>query len=151
TTVHLPETDARFPEIERLWALGKIEEIELHHAIGKLSPKESASAIADLGVAYQLVTDESSMIVLNDAAFDRYGIERRNKNRTAIEHAAQNARRDQPVQPTRADAENPMFQRSAPRIGGGGGGGSLSGQAVFLMIVALIPLCLLNRRSGKSA
>lgn len=147
TTVEFPQVDERFPEIERLWALSRIEEIELHRDIGKFEHGESKTAIADLGVAYQLVTDETSMIVLDDAAFERHGIERRNEKRMAAEHAAQAVRRSQPTASTRADRDQPMFNRNAPSVGGGGGGGgALPGPAVLLMILGLAPLWVLGRR-----
>lgn len=151
TTIELPQVDERFPELERLWALSQIEEIELHRAIGKLKDTEAKSAIADLGVAYQLVTDETAMIVLDSASFERHGIERRNQKRMTGEHAAQAVRASQPVQQTRADRDQPMFDRNAPSVGGGGsgGGGALPAPAALLMILALLPFWLLGRRTGK--
>lgn len=144
TSVALPETDTRFPEIERLWALSRIEEIQLHRDIGKMNEGEAKTAIADLGVAYQLVTDESSMIVLDDDAFERHGIERRNRDRTATEQNARTERRNHPVEATRADKEKPMFDKPAPGIGGGGGG-ALPGPTVILMILGLAPFWFLLR------
>lgn len=147
TTIELPSLDERFPEIERLWALSKIEEIELQRDIGKMKETESKSAIADLGVDYQLVTDETAMIVLDSSSFQRHGIERRNEKRMATEYAAQSARGNQPVQQTRVDQEQPMFDRKAPTLGGGGG--ALPGPVVLLMMVGLMPLWLLGRRGKK--
>ena len=121
TRVRFPETDTDNPEIERLWALAQIEEIEVRRAIGDLDRGESREAIRDLGLAYQLVTDETSMVVLSDRAFEQRGIQRRNRDRVAAERAAQAQRAAQPVAVNyRADRQQPMFEgRKAPRVGGG--------------------------------
>jgi len=153
TTVDFPEVATEYPELERLWAMSKIEQIELLQSIGKLDTKESKDSIRDLGVAYQLVTDETSMIVLADEGFERHGIERKNKQRIEREHAAQTQRdasriaaqtAGHPVGSTRVD-KKPMFDLSAPRIGGGGGGGGAFGlEAIGLL--TLTGLGLLRRR-----
>jgi Ca-activated chloride channel family protein len=119
TSFEFPELDADNPELERLWALSRIEEIETLGHTGLLDPAESGTAIRDLGVAYQLVTDETSMVVLSDSAFERHGVERRNRERTAREHAAQARRQAQPVRNHRVDTRDPMFQLPTPSIGGG--------------------------------
>jgi len=128
TVVEFPSVANTHPELERLWALSRIEEIELQRDIGQLPGEESAEAITDLGVDYQLVTDETSMIVLTAEGFARHGIERRNQDRVAAEKTAQSARNapsptGSPVArptTTRADENRPMFTGNAPRIGGGG-------------------------------
>lgn len=119
TRFAFPEVARDDPEIERLWALARIEEIETLADTGMLARGEAQTAVRDLGVAYQLVTDETSMIVLDDDAFERHGIERRNRERTRIEHEAQARRAGQPVQNHRVDRERPMFDLPAPRVGGG--------------------------------
>jgi len=119
TTFELPEIAEDNPEIERLWALARIEEHETLADTGLMQRAEAQTAIRDLGVDYQLVTDETSMIVLDDAAFERHGIERRNRERTRIEHTAQARKQAQPVQGHRVDREKPMFDLPAPSIGGG--------------------------------
>jgi Ca-activated chloride channel family protein len=119
TDFELPELDTDHPELERLWALSRIEEIETLADTALADWDESREAIRDLGVGYQLVTDETSMLVLSDAAFDRHGIERRNQQRIAVEHHAQTQRRSQAVRSHRVDQQNPMFRLPAPGIGGG--------------------------------
>ena len=103
-----------------------------------LTPKEEAnSAIRDLGLQYQLVTDETSMLVLSDEAFDSYKIERRNRTRIAEEHAAQSRRMSAPIRNYRADvprggeSENRMFNGNAPRLGGGA-------VSPFLVLIAMV-------------
>jgi Ca-activated chloride channel family protein len=127
TRFEFPAVDTDNPELERLWALSRIEEIELLVDTGLLDGNEAGDAIRDLGVGYQLVTDETSMLVLSDAAFDRHGIERRNLWRTKLEHEAQTRRRSQPIRNHRADQNAPMFDLPTPSLGGGGALDPLSG------------------------
>jgi Ca-activated chloride channel family protein len=138
TTIDLPETDANWPELERMWALARAESIEARRDRGAMREGEAATALRDLGVAYQIVTDETSMVVMSDAAFAEHGVERRNQARTAREAAARQARAADPVvaQP-RTDQKKRMFQRRAPRLGGGGAVDPFTaGLAVLLIGIA---------------
>jgi Ca-activated chloride channel family protein len=127
-TFNFPEIDKDNPEIERLWALDRIEMIEDKQNAGVMPQGEAKYAICQLGIAYQLVTDETSMVLLSDEAFAKRGIDRRNKTRVAEERRAQSVRSSQPPKSYRVDEAGPMFQHNAPSIGhggnGGGGGGS---------------------------
>ena len=84
-----PDIDESSPELERLWALQMIHGLEQQALLGLLDPAEAARKVAELGIQYQLVTTETSMIVLDDAGFESAGIERLNQERTGIEQAAQ--------------------------------------------------------------
>ena len=132
--VRLPDVDEDNPELERLWALDRIELFEDLKNSGVLPADEAEPVIRQLGIDYQLVTDETSMAVLSDEAFRAYGIERRNAVRTAAEHRAQSRRSQEPVKNYRVDipaagnppldcrsngGENNLFKLSAPRLGGG--------------------------------
>jgi len=119
TRVEFPAIATDNPEIERLWAMSRIEEIETRADMGLAPHEEARHAIRDLGVDYQLVTDETSMLVLADEAFTRHGVERRNRARVATEHAAQARRAQQPVVGHRVDRKEPMFKLPAPSLGGG--------------------------------
>jgi len=119
TRVVFPALDADNPEIERLWAMSRIEELETLADMGLLGAEEAKIDIQQLGVDYQLVTDETSMLLLNDEAFARHGVERRNQARVATEHAAQARRAQQPAPGRRVDRQRPMFDRPAPSFGGG--------------------------------
>jgi len=119
TSFDFPEIATEHPEIERLWAMSRIEEIETLTDAGRRDPAESGDAIRDLGIAYQLVTDETSMLVLDDADFNRHGIERHNQKRVAIEREAQARRSSQPVVNRRVDKQKPMFDLPTPSVGGG--------------------------------
>ncbi|MDF1861810.1 MAG: VIT and VWA domain-containing protein [Verrucomicrobiales bacterium] len=141
TSFTFPEVDTDNPEIERLWALDQIEQFELQTNRGEMPAGESENAIRDLGLKYQLVTDETSMLVLSDEAFERHGVARNNRQRVAIERKAQSTRAAAP-KPTnyRVDSKKPLTTSKAPRISppsssGGGGGGALPPFAVILMLL----------------
>jgi Ca-activated chloride channel family protein len=136
TFVDLPEHDDRYPELERLWALAQIEDIGRRRDAGLLPASEAEASIRDLGLEYQLVTEETSMVVLTEEAFLEHGIERRNRDRIAREHAAQTKRRAAAIHKTRADRPQPMFDRPAARPSSGGGGGSGAVDPLSLLAMA---------------
>jgi Ca-activated chloride channel family protein len=142
-----PERDEENPEIERLWAMSRIEEIETLAQVGLLGGGEARRAIRELGVDYQLVSDETSMLVLSDEAFARHGIERRNQARIDTEHAAQAQRAQQPVMGRRVDRERPMFDLPAPSLGGGSAIDPISGA----LALGLGALGLASSRRSRSA
>lgn len=133
--VDFPESDTDNPELERLWAMSRIEMFDTLAGSGLADGAETQQLIRDLGVKFQLVTDETSMVVLSDEAFSAYGVERNNRTRVVAERTAQSARAAQPVKNYRADVARPerrtevpaqpsrsnnsMFRGSAPRLGGG--------------------------------
>ncbi|MFT3783240.1 MAG: VIT and VWA domain-containing protein [Nibricoccus sp.] len=149
TTFNFPEVDTDNPEIERLWAMAQVEQIELKENIGVLSPSESKDGITAIGVNYQIVTDHTSMVILDDATFAKRGIARNNQQRVATERAAQSVRSAQPIKNYRVDAQNPTYSAPAHHInhGGGGGGGALdakTGNALLLLFLAAA--CFYARR-----
>ena len=150
--INFPETDTDNPELERLWAMARIEQIEYLTAIGNVPKSEKAQMISDLGVQYQLVTDETSMLVLTDEAFRTHGVKRLNQARVAVEHAAQSARVAAPIRNYRVDVpapqnnrqphsqpanNNSMFRNNAPRLGGGAVNWPLLGIALLLAGIAV--------------
>lgn len=157
TTFDFPETDTDNPEIERLWALAQIEQIELKEAIGQMPPSESKDAITSLGVTYQLVTDHTSMLVLDDATHASRGIDRKNQQRIATERTAQSVRAAQPVKNYQVDASQPTYTAPAPHVshssggGGGGGGGALERKDIVLLAVfiGLIGAAYVGRQAMK--
>lgn len=144
TTFDFPETDTANPELERLWALAQIEQIELKEAIGQTPAAEAKDAITNLGVAYQLVTDHTAMVVLDDATHDARGIDRKNRDRTALERAAQSARAQTVATNYQVDANQPAYSAPAPHVsrsrgfGGGGGGALESTDIAFLLFFAFL-------------
>ncbi|MBN2039333.1 MAG: VWA domain-containing protein [Spirochaetes bacterium] len=122
TTFDFPETDTDNPEIERLWALNQVEQTELLMNTGQINPETGQGRIRKLGLENQLVTDETSMLVLSDESFKEHGIKRNNKARLALEHKAQAKRTSQPAKNYRVDRSKPAFNFKVPSFGGGGGG-----------------------------
>ena len=116
-----PDRNGDNPELERLWALATIEKIEAMERIGKMPVSESQDAIKDLGLAYQIVTDYTSMVVLSDTAFADRGIERHNQTRITREQQARSQKSQQPVKNYRVDQKKPAFKFKVPNLGGGGG------------------------------
>jgi Ca-activated chloride channel family protein len=146
TEFEFPKLDKDNPELERLWALDRVEKLEFMNRTGDRNATETSKAIRDLGVAYQIVTDETSMVVLDDGAFEKRSIERKNRERIAVEQQARDARADQPATSYRVDEQQPMFGRGrAPRLGGGGGG-ALGFDDALLALLALCGLGFLRRR-----
>ena len=121
TTIELPEQADDHPELERLWALARIEETSRLRDAGMLANEEARPVIVDLALSYQLVTDHTSMVVLTEEAFREHGIERRNRQRVRSEHAAQARRANAPIQNHRADGHRPAFHHRAPSPSSGGG------------------------------
>ena len=143
TQFSFPAVATTNPEIERLWAYASIEQMmEEIHNFGE--DADLKQAITDLGVEYSLVTDYTSMVVVRNEVFDSRGIERKNKQRLATEHAAQQQRAQQAVTSRRVDQQQPMFTQ--PRASHSGGG------AVDIwMLVLLIPMIgLMVRQRGQA-
>jgi Ca-activated chloride channel family protein len=89
STFDFPAVAEGAPELERLWALDMIHAIEQRALLGLMPAEEAKQKVAELGVQYQLVTDQTSMLVLDDAGFAENGVARSNQARTDLEHAAQ--------------------------------------------------------------
>ncbi len=137
TTANLPAIDQDNPEIERLWALSKIdgamEEIREQGEKPKLRDQ-----VVDLGLEYSLVTDYTSMLVVQDDVLENEGIQKRNADRVQRERQAQQQKAAAPVKSHRVDRSpsGGMFEGlRAPSIG--------SGPVGPLMIPVLV---WLNRR-----
>jgi len=146
TEVLFPDVAMDHPELERLWALAQIEEHIVAQQCGFIDAKELEQEVTKLGIDYQLVTDYTSMLVLQDHKFEEYGIDRANRERIASERLAQNSRATQGPVSNRADNNAPIFRDSAPTLGngGGGGGGALSPWMALLLLG--IPLALSWRK-----
>jgi Ca-activated chloride channel family protein len=143
TSFQFPEVDTDNPELERLWALNRIQFLEQQKAMGKNDPSESESAITDLALQYQLVTDYTSMLVLSDSQFQEHGLARRNLARVYVEKIAQQTRAQKAVTNFRVDQHKPTFGNGSKSPSFGGGGSISAWYAAF--IAAL--LALLARRT----
>lgn len=84
-----PERDAANPEIERMWALKRVDRL-LKRADREGDRAPVRDEIVRLGEAYSIVTEYTSFLVLeNDAEYQRWKIERRNERRMGRDRAAQ--------------------------------------------------------------
>ncbi|MCP4451124.1 MAG: VWA domain-containing protein, partial [Planctomycetes bacterium] len=110
----LPKIDQDNPEIERLWALSRIEavmeQIREHGETPKLKQQ-----VIDVGTEYSLVTDYTSMVVLNEADMENAGIQRRNADRVNRERKARTSRQQQPARNYRVD-NTPQNQPQQPTV-----------------------------------
>ncbi len=140
TTV-LPEVDGENPEIERLWALSAIED-KMISIRENGEQEERVSEVKKLGVDYSLVTEYTSMIVVEEAEKERYSIGNKNKNRVEKERKAQKQRAKKPIRNNRVDRRAPSFDLPSFDLGGSGPVGP-----VFVFLSALIRL--LKKRFGK--
>lgn len=130
TRFELPVENREFPELERLWAMARIDELVVASDAGLVAGDDAKRQIAKLGVDYQLVTDHTSMVVMGDESFAVRGIERRNRERVAAEDTAQTARAAQWSAPPRTappvthqvDAAAPTYPSHSSSVGRRGGG-----------------------------
>jgi Ca-activated chloride channel family protein len=116
----LPATDTDNPELERLWALASIDE-----RMEKVREEGETDLLRDqivqLGTEYSLVTDYTSMVVMDDELLEGEGLQRRNLQRVQTERTAQQQRAAAPVKSYRADNGSTFQNRSAPGLGLGTG------------------------------
>lgn len=135
TRFTLPESNTRNPELERLWAFAEIEHLQANmDYFGADSDTEQA--IADVAAEYGLVTDYTSMIVVEDAVFQQLGIDRNNQSRVLNEQVAREKRQQQPVQNNRVDQSQPISNQSRPGIGGGAVGPWAMAIVAMLLLAA---------------
>lgn len=87
----LPKQDSANPEIERMWALHKVNRL-LNEADATGSRSSAIDEVVRLGEAYSIVTEYTSFIVLeNDAEYQRWHIQRRNALRIDRDRSSQRA------------------------------------------------------------
>jgi len=125
TRALLPKVAADNPELERLWALSRIDQtIEEIREKGETATLRDQ--IVDLGRNYSLVTDYTSMLVVTDDVRESTGVQSRNADRVQKERTAQQQRSSQPVQTYRVDTSsnngNGAFNNHpTPGVGSGSG------------------------------
>ncbi|MEJ2156144.1 MAG: VIT domain-containing protein [Desulfobacteraceae bacterium] len=87
-----PKKDLSSPEIERMWAQKQIDQL-LKTADRQNNRPAVADEVIRLGETYSIVTEYTSFLVLeNDAEYQRWKIERRNRSRLQRDRAAQDER-----------------------------------------------------------
>ena len=121
TEFMLPDKTVESPEVERLYAVARIKLLEDQINTLQIPESSGKEMIKKLGLKYQIVTDETSMIVLSDEKFKEYNIERNNKQRIQQEKKAQSLRKNKTAKSYRVDKSKPMFDFPSPSLGGGGG------------------------------
>ncbi len=92
TSLEFPATDEGNPEIERMWALKRVDQL-LKAADRSGSRQPVLDEIIRLGEGYSIVTEYTSFLVLeNDAEYQRWKIERKNSLRIGRDRRAQQQR-----------------------------------------------------------
>ncbi len=138
-----PAISTEHPEIERLWAYHTIrayqDKIDNYGSEGNAAD-DSKQAIIDIAREYGLVTDYTSMIVLEDAQFQHYNIKRTNNARVKTEQQARIIRAQQAPQSRRVDQQQPMYQSNRSYVGGGHGG-----SFNFWSVLLLLPMLMFFR------
>ncbi|MDD4202297.1 MAG: VIT and VWA domain-containing protein [Candidatus Omnitrophica bacterium] len=120
TSFDFPEVSETNPEIERLWAYASIEHLQREINNFGETP-DMKQIIVDLGKKYSIVTDYTSMVIVEEEVFNDLGIDRKNKRRTELENTARKSRLSNPIVKRRVDANRPMFTNNRPGITGGAG------------------------------
>ncbi len=157
--VDLPAEDGANPELERLYALQAIEDLQRESWLQTGDGGEASSAIVDMALRYSLVTDYTSMIVVADARKAQYGIGDDNANRRKAERAAAAQRSKAGNQVQQRTGGTPLAGKRAAHApsrwsrqpqsqpqgggassggGGGGGGGGMGGGALGPLHVLLV-------------
>lgn len=116
----LPAVDTDNPELERLWALASIDRT-MEEIRERGEDSERRGQVVNLGVTYSLVTDYTSMVVVDADVLTAHGIEARNASRVATERVAQAAREQAPARNYNVDNGQTFGGRSSPGIGLGSG------------------------------
>lgn len=153
--VVLPELDEANPELERLYALSAIADLERAKWLDGKSEGETRDAIVDMAMAYSLVTDHTSMVVVAEGRKAAYGIGHRNADRRAREEDAARARSQHGNQVQVQTGSEPLAGSQAAhaptraaRRGGTrrpGGGGAL-GLVELLGALGLVALGVTGRK-----
>ena len=118
----LPAEDTSNPELERLWAYAGVQWLEYQRDMQLLDAVQANDEMRALGVEYQLVTDETSLILLDEASFAELGIDPTNQERTRTEEQARMLRAQSEPVDYRVEID-PAFA-GAPASAGGSSSGS---------------------------
>lgn len=148
TRFEFPKESTTNPEIERLWAFAKIQELKDKADYLGTSTQDHRSAITSTAIEYGLVTDFTSMIVMTDEQFEANGIKRNNRKRRQQEQDAKDKRVNAPVVQRQVGKSKPAFTKKRPSYSGGGGGGAINPLSL-LMLMPLIVAWLRRRVNLK--
>ena len=148
TEFDFPDVALENPEIERLWAYSAIEKLTQDMEDFGEDP-DMKNSITDMGVEYGLVTDYTSMVVVEEDVFQELGIDRRNMRRLKREYAARKVRSSYPSRSTRVDRSKPMFNNNRPTFAGGAG--ALDPMSVLIFSPLLWGLKPRSKKRNKRA
>ena len=148
-----PTSMHRHPELERLWALERVEALEALERAGPHPDRRGARrASASSASPTSSSPTRPRWSCSATRASSARGIERRNRERVAVERQAQAARAAQPAPSYHVDRQSqPMFNQPAPSAGGSRGGGAFDPLTAGLA-AALAGLAWASRRGrgGRS-
>lgn len=148
TRINLPEHEETFPEVERLWALSRIQSLKKQIEDGG-ERSELRQAAVRLGTEYSIVSDYTSMVVVREERFKELGIERKNQRRVENERPVRQQRRQQSPVSTRVDQHQPMFgNQSAHDVSRSGGSGA-AGPAFSALLAGLFGLRAWLAKRGR--
>ncbi len=116
--VTLPEVATDYPELERMRAFAQIKTLlDEQESFGEDADRKDA--VIDLAKEASLVTPYTSMIVLEEEQFARYGIKRSNATRIAQEEAARQKRGSAEVKNHNQAAAHPTLSQPRSNLSGG--------------------------------
>ncbi len=142
-----PEQVTTNPEVERLWAYAKIQELKDKADYFGVNLEDYSAAIISTAIEFGLVTDFTSMIVMRDEQFKANGIERSNKQRREKEQEAQSQRAATSGTQRRVDNNNPAFTENRPQYSGGSSGGGGAINPISLLMLLPLGLAWIRRRA----
>jgi len=150
TKFNFPQESTTNPEIERLWAYAKIQELKDKAAYLGTNLEDDRSAIVTTAIEYGLVTDFTSMLVMSDEQFEANGISRNNRARRKAEQDAKAKRLNTPVSSRQIDSKQPAFPQNRPSYSGSGssGGGGAINPLSLLMLLPLMVAWIRRRTSA---
>tara|TARA_Y100001956_G_scaffold70346_1_gene74284 strand:+ start:11791 stop:13884 length:2094 start_codon:yes stop_codon:yes gene_type:complete len=139
TKVMLPDTATEHPELERMWAFSAIRDLQEQMDYLEQKDSDKEQAIEDIALEYGLLTDYTSLLVVQEDVFQQLGMERKNQERVLKEQRVREIKQNKPVKPTRADKNQPAFTQPSPTYSGGGSGGG-GGSMNILLLLSMILL-----------
>lgn len=116
--VTFPARDDEFPELERLWAQGRLDWLASLRREGVYAGGAVREAEEELGLSCQILTPSTWMVALEHRAFEERGIAPANAQRSMEEQAVQSLREEAPVWQTRADLADAFFAPRGRKSGG---------------------------------
>ncbi|WP_100658054.1 VIT and vWA domain-containing protein [Alteromonas flava] len=137
TRFPIPTYNESYPELERLWAFNQIETlIEQQQDFGEDADRQDA--IVDLAIEYGLVTDYTSMLVVEEDVFAALGIDRANQRRIEKEQRAREQRQLNPINTTKVDQQAPMFNQPRATYSNSSGSGGSMGKCLLVLLLVLV-------------